>query len=172
MFSFYIPVYSFWHFDDFSWGNTRVVLDSGKKLVYAPDVKAFDPNSIILRKWSENASSEKEDSIKSYRSELPPHYASSVKSAGVTRYSIPSNYTPSIMSVTQRPQPVYEHNTPSIPSDDELVFEIKRILSTSDLMAITKKKVREELQVVFKTDLSFKRDFINAAIAEYLSTRS
>ena len=22
-------MYSFWHFDDFSWGNTRVVLDDG-----------------------------------------------------------------------------------------------------------------------------------------------
>lgn len=35
----YLPVYSFWHFDDFSWGNTRVVLgDQGKK-IYAVDVE-------------------------------------------------------------------------------------------------------------------------------------
>lgn len=34
IFSFYLPLYSFWAMDDFSWGNTRVVVgESGKKLV-------------------------------------------------------------------------------------------------------------------------------------------
>jgi hypothetical protein len=33
-FSFYLPLYSFWKMDDFSWGQTRVVMgESGKKLV-------------------------------------------------------------------------------------------------------------------------------------------
>lgn len=25
VFGFYIPLYSFWHFDDFTWGTTRIV---------------------------------------------------------------------------------------------------------------------------------------------------
>jgi hypothetical protein len=30
----YIPLYSFWHFDDFSWGNTRVIVgEKGKKVL-------------------------------------------------------------------------------------------------------------------------------------------
>lgn len=34
VFSFYVPLYSFWHMDDFSWGQTRVIMgESGKKLV-------------------------------------------------------------------------------------------------------------------------------------------
>lgn len=34
IFSFYLPLYSFWAMDDFSWGNTRLVVgESGKKLV-------------------------------------------------------------------------------------------------------------------------------------------
>lgn len=34
IFSFYLPLYSFWKMDDFSWGNTRVVVgEKGKKLV-------------------------------------------------------------------------------------------------------------------------------------------
>lgn len=34
VFSFYLPLYSFWRMDDFSWGQTRVVLgESGKKLI-------------------------------------------------------------------------------------------------------------------------------------------
>lgn len=54
VFSFYIPIYSFWHFDDFSWGNTRVVIgDKGKKMVYSSDVKPFDPNSIPLETWED-----------------------------------------------------------------------------------------------------------------------
>lgn len=33
-FSFFLPLYSFWRMDDFSWGQTRVVLgESGKKMI-------------------------------------------------------------------------------------------------------------------------------------------
>ncbi|KAI8384891.1 chitin synthase-domain-containing protein [Radiomyces spectabilis] len=53
VFSLYIPVYAYWHFDDFSWGNTRVVLgDKGKKLVMADEGK-FDPKSIPTMTWEE-----------------------------------------------------------------------------------------------------------------------
>ncbi|KAF9933888.1 hypothetical protein FBU30_004056 [Linnemannia zychae] len=57
MFSFYLPLYSFWHFDDFSWGNTRLVVgEKGRtKAVSADqaDGKAFDPKSIPQKKWSD-----------------------------------------------------------------------------------------------------------------------
>ena len=34
VFSFMLPLYSFWRMDDFSWGATRIVLgESGKKMV-------------------------------------------------------------------------------------------------------------------------------------------
>lgn len=53
VFSFAIPIYSYWHFDDFSWGNTRVVMgDKGKKLVMADEGK-FDRKSIPLMTWDE-----------------------------------------------------------------------------------------------------------------------
>ena len=33
-FSLFLPLYSFWRMDDFSWGQTRVVLgESGKKMI-------------------------------------------------------------------------------------------------------------------------------------------
>ena len=33
-FSFFLPLYSFWRMDDFSWGATRIVLgEKGKKMV-------------------------------------------------------------------------------------------------------------------------------------------
>lgn len=34
IFSFLLPLYSFWRMDDFSWGQTRIVLgEAGKKLI-------------------------------------------------------------------------------------------------------------------------------------------
>ncbi|KAG2225658.1 hypothetical protein INT45_012130 [Circinella minor] len=56
LFSFFVPIYSFWHFDDFSWGNTRVVLDqgSGQKKAVAVDEGHFDPKSIPLKKWGDH----------------------------------------------------------------------------------------------------------------------
>ncbi|ORX66286.1 hypothetical protein DL89DRAFT_270219 [Linderina pennispora] len=53
VFSFFIPIYAFWHFDDFSWGNTRVVVGDGKKPKFVAEVEEFDPSVIPLRKWDE-----------------------------------------------------------------------------------------------------------------------
>ncbi|KAI8983426.1 chitin synthase-domain-containing protein [Pilobolus umbonatus] len=53
VFSFMIPIYAYWHFDDFSWGNTRVVMgEKGKKIVMQDEGK-FDPKSIPLMTWEE-----------------------------------------------------------------------------------------------------------------------
>lgn len=52
-FSFFLPLYSFWRMDDFSWGATRVVLgESGKKIIVHDEGK-FDPKSIPLKSWSD-----------------------------------------------------------------------------------------------------------------------
>ncbi|KAJ2797696.1 Chitin synthase, class 6, partial [Coemansia helicoidea] len=54
VFSFFIPIYSFWNFDDFSWGNTRMVVgESGRKHVYLVDNEKFDTSTIPIRKWSD-----------------------------------------------------------------------------------------------------------------------
>ncbi|ORX99919.1 hypothetical protein K493DRAFT_323786 [Basidiobolus meristosporus CBS 931.73] len=52
--NFVLPLYAFWHFDDFSWGQTRVVAgeseggdDHGKK------EGEFDSSRINMKKWSE-----------------------------------------------------------------------------------------------------------------------
>ncbi|ORZ10887.1 chitin synthase-domain-containing protein [Absidia repens] len=55
LFSFFIPIYSFWHFDDFSWGNTRVVVgEGGHKKAMPADEGRFDPKSIPLKKWKDH----------------------------------------------------------------------------------------------------------------------
>ncbi|KAF2799840.1 glycosyltransferase family 2 protein [Melanomma pulvis-pyrius CBS 109.77] len=57
IFSFILPIYSFWKQDDFSWGNTRVVIgEKGvKKQVVTTDDEGFDPRSIPLQRWDEYA---------------------------------------------------------------------------------------------------------------------
>lgn len=55
VFSFLIPLYAFWHFDDFSWGNTRIVVgEKGQKKAVGPEEGIFDPESIPTKCWSEH----------------------------------------------------------------------------------------------------------------------
>ncbi|KAF2193312.1 glycosyltransferase family 2 protein [Zopfia rhizophila CBS 207.26] len=56
IFSFILPLYSFWKQDDFSWGNTRIVIgEKGMKQVVTTDDEGFDPRSIPLQRWDDYA---------------------------------------------------------------------------------------------------------------------
>ncbi|THH18601.1 hypothetical protein EW146_g2427 [Bondarzewia mesenterica] len=54
VYSFLLPVYSFWCMDEFGWGNTRLVIGEGnsKKIIMNEDEK-FDDSMIPLKKFSE-----------------------------------------------------------------------------------------------------------------------
>ena len=53
VYSFFLPIYSFWCMDDFSWGNTRLVIGEGnnKKVIMNDDEK-YDDSMIPLKKFS------------------------------------------------------------------------------------------------------------------------
>ncbi|UZJ51703.1 hypothetical protein CBS101457_001023 [Exobasidium rhododendri] len=53
--SFFLPIYSFWHMDDFSWGNTRIVVGEkgNKKIVAGTDEEPYDDSMIPLKKYSD-----------------------------------------------------------------------------------------------------------------------
>ena len=55
--SFILPIYSFWYMDDFSWGNTRVVIDEskGKKVVIQDEHDVYDPQSVPFEPWTSYA---------------------------------------------------------------------------------------------------------------------
>lgn len=56
VYSFILPIYSFWNQDNFSWGNTRVVIgEKGNKVVVAEDDEGFDPRTIPLQRWDDYA---------------------------------------------------------------------------------------------------------------------
>lgn len=56
IFSFYFPLYSFWHMDDFNWGNTRIVKDSlGRDVENLEEDNIFSETKsftkMSLQKW-------------------------------------------------------------------------------------------------------------------------
>eukprot|EP00834_Sanchytrium_tribonematis_P005977 NODE_403_length_8041_cov_0.563712.p1 type:complete len:538 gc:universal NODE_403_length_8041_cov_0.563712:2-1615(+) len=52
IFSFFLPLYSFWHFDDFTWGSTRIVVgEGGKKQIYTQDVEKFNLDDIPHKRF-------------------------------------------------------------------------------------------------------------------------
>ncbi|KAJ2475580.1 hypothetical protein EV174_005222, partial [Coemansia sp. RSA 2320] len=54
LWSFFIPIYAFWHMDDFSWGNTRIVVgEDGKRQIFVRDEEPFDPDEIPMKTWAE-----------------------------------------------------------------------------------------------------------------------
>ncbi|PGH18321.1 hypothetical protein AJ80_04499 [Polytolypa hystricis UAMH7299] len=54
--SFVLPLYSFWNQDNFSWGNTRIVIgEKGDKRIIAVEDEPFDPRSIPLQRWDDYA---------------------------------------------------------------------------------------------------------------------
>lgn len=56
IYSFILPLYSFWKQDDFTWGSTRVVIgEKGDKRVIAVEDEGFDPRSIPLQRWDDYA---------------------------------------------------------------------------------------------------------------------
>jgi chitin synthase len=56
IYSLILPVYSFWNQDNFTWGNTRIVIgEKGNKQVVAVDDEGFDPRAIPLQRWDDYA---------------------------------------------------------------------------------------------------------------------
>ncbi|PWZ03764.1 chitin synthase 6 [Testicularia cyperi] len=55
IYSFFLPLYSFWHMDDFSWGNTRIVVGEkgNKKIVAGTDDEPYDDTMIPVKRFSE-----------------------------------------------------------------------------------------------------------------------
>lgn len=56
IYSFVLPIFSFWNQDNFTWGNTRIVLGEkeGKQVIALED-NGFDPRSIPLQRWDDYA---------------------------------------------------------------------------------------------------------------------
>ncbi|ORY02993.1 hypothetical protein K493DRAFT_346394 [Basidiobolus meristosporus CBS 931.73] len=264
IFSLFLPVYAFWHFDDFSWGNTRVVVGEKGSVTHVSTEEKFDPASVPLKKWSDyeqelwevgtHVSHESKGSSpsarESYRSRsksrIPDNTSVYTGMAPISTHSIPDPYLPTGMrgrSVSPAPPSIHSHSMSPYPagpmpgrnpshsvdrnsraysvarseyrdysrsrgptldvpgynprasnasnlspmmgapgyhqmqplgsrpgsvinpvSDHEIMEEIRHILSTANLMSITKKQVRDELSRHFGMDMTHKKEYINNCI--------
>ncbi|KAM0281778.1 hypothetical protein ACHAQH_003360 [Verticillium albo-atrum] len=209
VFSFGLPLYSFWYMDDFNWGNTRVVAgEKGKKIIVTDEGK-FDPASIPRKKWEEyqgeiwEAQTVRDDA----RSEVSGYSYATKGHAGVHvgvseygGYSRPGSIAGGYSGAHAMPPMPYGDNrnmsrmslaasemggnrasqfggsqyfSPEdmvgLPSDDALLAEIREILRTADLMTVTKKGIKQELERRFGVPLDAKRAYINSATEALLS---
>ncbi|KAF9232351.1 chitin synthase-domain-containing protein [Melanogaster broomeanus] len=147
IFSFMLPIYSFWRMDDFSWGATRVVLgESGKKLIVHNDYE----NEL----WDK----ESNHSIGSW---VPPgnfHKESYAESRTASLYGHETYYKP--------------HNQSPAPSQFGYSLRFLRldtnqdmqVLRTADLNMVTKREIRKQLEEHFGMCLTPQKGTINASI--------
>ncbi|KAK4112085.1 glycosyltransferase family 2 protein [Canariomyces notabilis] len=210
VFSFGLPLYAFWHMDDFNWGNTRVVAgEKGKKIVISDEGK-FDPASIPRKKWEDyqaelwEAQTMRDDA----RSEVSGYSYATRPNVAMSEYggytpsrpgSIAGGYVPPMPAAAPSrlslapsemlggagnrvsqfggsqflgqsgSQQELEMSNLNVPSDDALLAEIREILRTADLMTVTKKGVKQELERRFGVPLDSKRAYINNATTAILS---
>ncbi|KAI8387999.1 chitin synthase [Radiomyces spectabilis] len=166
VFSFAIPIYAFWHFDDFSWGNTRIVVgEKGQKKAVGPEEGVFDPASIPMKRWSEHETWEEKSSCCSKHTEGSGCSCQRETDSEVGDDFSTYSHTPSMYGSTP-PAAIYNG-----PTDVAIIQEIERILDQHDLMQLTKKQVRDALSEVFGVDMSSKRAFINKCIEQSLAER-
>ncbi|KAJ6444251.1 chitin synthase 6 [Purpureocillium lavendulum] len=203
VFSFGLPLYAFWHMDDFNWGNTRVVAGEGGKKVVVTDEGKFDPSSIPRKKWEEYQAElwETQTSRDDTRSEVSGFSYGTKAPVAVSEYAFPSrpNSTTGFVTHPSMQQLPYDSRNVSrmslapsemggnrmshfggsqffspedmvgLPSDDALLAEIRDILKTADLMTVTKKGIKQELERRFDVPLDAKRAYINSATEALLS---
>jgi len=201
VFSFALPLYSFWNMDDFNWGNTRVVAgEKGKKIVISDEGK-FDPSTIPRKKWedyqaelweTQTGRDETQSEVSGYSygtkaQGLVSEYAYNPSRAGSTTglaYNPYESRNPSRLSLAPSEMGLGNpHRTSTfrdsqfftpddmvaLPSEDALLAEIRDILRTADLMPVTKKGIKQELEGRFGVPLDAKRAYINSATEAILS---
>ncbi|ORY23277.1 chitin synthase-domain-containing protein [Naematelia encephala] len=98
IYSFFLPVYSFWSMDDFSWGNTRKVVGEGdKKTVVYEDDEPFQDSMIPYKSFKEYESNAWETaSLHSEKSRATSHTSATRTTRNDRR--MPSNRAPSVYS--------------------------------------------------------------------------
>ena len=181
VFSFGLPLYAFWHMDDFSWGNTRVVTgERGKKIVITDEGK-FDPSTIPHKKWEEyqaelwDAQTQRDDrseisgisyGTKSFHpahSELGFPPSRPMSQHDLPRYSAHTSLHPGDMKGIYQDNVEMSELAPGV-NDDAILAEIREILKTADLMTVTKKSVRVELEHRFGMSLESRKAYIGSGL--------
>ena len=212
IFALALPLYSFWHMDDFSWGNTRVVTGEKGRQVVVSDEGKFDPSTIPHKRWEEyqaelweaqTATGGADDETRSqvsgisyatksgvlYPKSDTGYYGTQVHTQPMRSESQLGFHQPPSRPMSTNPGPPPRYNSGmslsgaqilpgagyemtdlgQLPSDDAILAEIREILRGVDLMAVTKKSVKTELERRFGVNLDAKRQYIGSATEAVLS---
>ena len=198
VFSLGLPLYAFWHMDDFSWGNTRVIMGEKGRQVVITDEGKFDPDSIPKKKWEEyqaelwDAQTQKDydtqSEVSGYSYGTKSYHPAASAYGGMPDSRAMSQldlyqgaYGGSRLSLAQSEAMIINtgmqsqrHSTmgaelemadlTGLPTDDSLLNEIREILRTADLMHVTKKGVKMELERRFGCSLDSKRAYISSGM--------
>ncbi|KAI4210056.1 MAG: hypothetical protein LQ351_007046 [Letrouitia transgressa] len=186
VFSLGLPLYSFWHMDDFSWGNTRVVTGEKGKQVVISDEGKFDPSTIPRKKWEDyqaelwDAQTQRDDRSEmsgySYGTKSYHHPASDygyppsrpLSQMDMPRYGSRLSLAQSDVMARSHPEEM-SMDIGGIPTEDAILSEIREILKTADLMNVTKKGIKQELENRFGVMLESKKAYIGSATEAILS---
>ncbi|KAF2207610.1 glycosyltransferase family 2 protein [Cercospora zeae-maydis SCOH1-5] len=192
IFSFALPLLAFWHMDDFSWGNTRMVTGEKGKQIIVSDEGKFDPDSIPKKKWEEYQAelwdAQTRDDARSEISGISYATKSWHPAASEFGYQQPGHNSqlsiPAMPHNTSHMSLAYSDNgmpmgmgarsefgdiSSDMPSDDAILAEIREILRTADLMTVTKKSIKAELERRFQVPMDSKRQYIGSATEAILS---
>ncbi|KAI8829076.1 chitin synthase-domain-containing protein [Chytriomyces cf. hyalinus JEL632] len=226
VFSFYIPLYAYWHFDDFKWGNTRkgAAAETGGGHGTGTDDEELiplDPSVVPLVTWEAYEASmmlkQTSNSLDSTNTitgsntkmvapssrniaHAPSPYDNGHQQQYSQRHQQVDISTPQLAYIPNgRPmdsvQYINAHQrisvanprtanlnsdnsdrwvtqsvevmptwTGGVPVDDDITCYIRYIIATTDLSQLSKKKVREAVNVYFGMDLSHKKAFINDVV--------
>jgi Chitin synthase len=143
IFSFFIPIYAFWHFDDFSWGNTRMVLDADgdgdRNETQVEDIE-FDPSAIQKRRWQEYEDTDWEKPRQSGQVEMYDKLVAlhSPRSAEVPISSFRTSPRSQHVDVSDTLGNDEYKSIEGFPSDQEIIFALYDILENADLMKVTR----------------------------------
>lgn len=69
--NFILPLYSFWNFDDFSWGDTRRVEGELKGGSHGDKDGEFDSSQIVMKRWAEFERDNRRKRLASQQYEIP-----------------------------------------------------------------------------------------------------
>ncbi|KAK4506133.1 hypothetical protein PRZ48_004098 [Zasmidium cellare] len=192
IFSCCLPLIAFWNMDDFSWGNTRMVTGEKGKQILVSDEGKFDPDSIPKKKWEEyqaelwDAQTQHDDTrsemsgisyaTKSYHPAASEFGYQQSHQYHMSQLTIPQmQYNGSHMSLAASDNGMLRNYSGSdlgmsdMPSDDAILAEIREILRTADLMSVTKKSIKAELERRFGVPMDSRRQYIGSATEAILS---
>ncbi len=132
----------------------------------------FDPDSIPLMTWAQYEANNPESLYS--RSESKGNtlgysdgkYGESYGYSSLTRSTLTTGYTYSEYGSTSEHSVGlhHRHANSRMPSDEEILEEIRHILSTTDLMKVTKKSVRDRLSALYGVDMIIKKEYIHTCI--------